>query len=177
MRSLRNNEAGWFPNWLCLSLKPDVIIGNNYLWRWWILPRNPFFNIYLHKIMRSDDSRALHCHPWHNLSIILKGTYREVTLVDRSWLIQHSFDQDTFGEEETVQLSRFAGEWIFRHARTPHRLVVSPGAPVWSLFVTGPRYRAWGFHLRDRWLHWKDYVAEYGDGRSEASTSTEPDCL
>ena len=62
--------------------KPDFIIGPKdapYLRRWWIIPRNRLFNIYLHQILRSDDDRALHDHPWINCSIILKGRYMEVT--------------------------------------------------------------------------------------------------
>ena len=46
---------------------PDFVIGgsdNPYLLRWFLIPRNPVFNVYLHKFMRSDDDRALHTHPW-----------------------------------------------------------------------------------------------------------------
>lgn len=60
----------------------DFIIGgaeNPYIYRWWVIPRNTIFNIYLHKIVRDDDDRALHDHPWVNCSIILKGRYVEVT--------------------------------------------------------------------------------------------------
>jgi hypothetical protein len=47
--------------------RPDFIIGgadNPYLLRWWIIPRNRWCNVYLHKILRDDDPRALHDHPW-----------------------------------------------------------------------------------------------------------------
>ena len=57
---------------------PDFIIGepaNPYLIRWWVIPRNRWFNIYLHEIRRSDDDRALHDHPWLNCSILLHGGY------------------------------------------------------------------------------------------------------
>ena len=46
---------------------PDFIVGgkdNPYLLRWFVIPRNPVFNIYLHRFLRSDDDRALHDHPW-----------------------------------------------------------------------------------------------------------------
>lgn len=60
---------------------PDFVVGepeNPYLLRWYIIPKNRFFNIYLHKFCRSDDDRALHNHPWAwNLSIIIKGSYIE----------------------------------------------------------------------------------------------------
>src|ERR1700710_2371105 len=60
--------------------KPDVLIGkqdDTYMRRWWVIPRNRWFNIYLHHFLRSDDDRALHDHPWCNLSILLSGSYLE----------------------------------------------------------------------------------------------------
>ena len=41
---------------------PNFVIGDPadpYLRRWYVIPRNPLFNIYLHQILRSDDDRAL----------------------------------------------------------------------------------------------------------------------
>src|SRR3546814_7255198 len=62
--------------------KPDITIGgedNPYLRRWYIIPRNRWFNVYLHEFLRDDDDRALHDHPWVNLSILLRGQYVEHT--------------------------------------------------------------------------------------------------
>ena len=45
----------------------DFVIGGAerpYLRRWWVIPRNRLFNVYLHQFLRSDDDRALHDHPW-----------------------------------------------------------------------------------------------------------------
>ena len=86
---------------------PDFIIGkpgSPYMRRWYVIPRNRWFNIYLHNIVRSDDNRALHDHPWWNLSILLKGSYREVT------------PDGTF--------VRGAGSMVFRRATAAHRLEV-----------------------------------------------------
>lgn len=61
---------------------PDFVIGghaNPYLLRWWLIPRNRVFNIYLHKFLRDDDDRALHDHPWFWCSIMLRGEYVEVS--------------------------------------------------------------------------------------------------
>jgi hypothetical protein len=67
-------------NW-AKSRNPDFVIGGNerpYLLRWWVIPRNPVFNVYLHCFLRSDDDRALHTHPWlFNVSWLLLGKYRE----------------------------------------------------------------------------------------------------
>jgi hypothetical protein len=137
---------------------PDFIIGgadDPYLLRWFVIPRNRIFNIYLHKFIRSDDDRALHDHPWTNLSILLRGCYVEHTIASGGC---------------NVAIKRVAGEWKLRLLGTfAHRLELVDG-PCWTLFITGPRYRAWGFHCPDSgWVHWEDFTkqgnsAEVGKG-------------
>lgn len=128
--------------------KPDFIIGPHglpYLRRWWVIPRNRFFNIYLHQILKSDDDRALHDHPWINCSILLRGSYREIT--------------------PRGEFVRKAGSLVFRRAKSAHRLVVEDGAEVWTLFITGPVIREWGFHCPKGWRHWKQFVNERDTGQ------------
>lgn len=70
--------AQWFAT--LLSGRPHFIIGGTdrpYLLRWFLIPRNRWFNIYLHKFCRDDDDRALHDHPWWFVSIMLQGSYVE----------------------------------------------------------------------------------------------------
>lgn len=117
--------------------KPDVDIGPGYMHRWYVIPRNRFFNIYLHKIIRSDDDRALHDHPWWSVSVLLKGKLLELM-------------------ETTCRFpKRFMP--VVRSAELAHRLVVLDG-PVWTLFITGPRIREWGFHCINGWVHWKIFT-------------------
>jgi len=128
--------------------KPDFVIGDKgdpYLLRWWIIPRNKRFNIYLHKILRSDDDRALHDHPWWNVSIILRGSYIE--LMPR-------------GEHRI----RAAGDIVFRKATALHRLI-SLGEPCWTLFITGPRVREWGFACPQGFVVWHKFVAKDDKGQ------------
>lgn len=131
-----------FPN--KRKTEPDFVIGENYLRRWWIIPRNRFFNIYLHEINKSDDDRALHDHPWWNLSIVLKGGYHEVT--------------------PKGMFERKAGQFILRTGKSLHRLVIRDGKPAVTLFITGPRYRQWGFACPKGWRHWKDFCAPNDKG-------------
>ncbi|MDZ7823006.1 MAG: hypothetical protein U5K75_02470 [Ahrensia sp.] len=66
---------------------PDLIIGgaeDPYMRRWFIIPRNRWFNIYLHEIVRSDDDRALHDHPWWSLSLVLDGQMLEVLPISKT---------------------------------------------------------------------------------------------
>lgn len=65
-----------------IKRKPDLCIGGEdspYLKRWWLIPRNRFFNVYLHQFLKDDDDRALHDHPWWSVSFLLKGRLREIT--------------------------------------------------------------------------------------------------
>lgn len=82
-------RAGLFPRVaealinLSLGREPDFIIGgaaDPYVRRWWLIPRNPVLNVYLHEFLRSDDDLALHDHPWWNASLLLWGTYTEHTI-------------------------------------------------------------------------------------------------
>lgn len=130
----------------------DFVIGgsdNPYLFRWWLIPRNVVFNVYLHRIVRSDDDRALHDHPWWNLSIILKGAY-----------IEHTIAAGGINRRAV----RSAGAIKFRLGKAAHRLELV-GVECWTLFITGPRFRAWGFHRPDAgWVHWKNFTASDDKG-------------
>jgi hypothetical protein len=131
---------------------PDFVIGGDhrpYLRRWWVIPRNKFFNVYLHEFLRSDDDRALHDHPWANCSLLLHGSYTEHTIA-------------AGGVEHRAVL--VAGDLRLRWTgRIAHRIELHDG-PCWTLFITGPRYREWGFHCSTRWVHWKRFTAESNPG-------------
>lgn len=121
--------------------EPDFIIGENYLKRWWVIPRNYFQNVYLHQINVSDDARALHDHPWDNISLVVEGGYVEVT---------------PEGEFE-----RKPGDIVHRKATNAHRLVIDK--PAITLFFTGPIIREWGFHCPQGWRRWQDFVEISGN--------------
>lgn len=127
---------------------PDFVIGpsdNPYLLRWYVLPRNEYGNVYLHSILRSDDDRALHDHPWRNTSVVLEGRYFE-HLADGS---RHE---------------RAVGWSGSREATDSHRLEVLPGEYARTLFFTGPKVREWGFHCPHGWRHWEAFTAgEHGE--------------
>lgn len=125
---------------------PDFVVGgteNSYMLRWWLIPRNKFFNIYVHMFLRDDDDRALHDHPWASLSLLCRGTLLEVY-------------QDEAKLEHSKHIT--VGEWTYRSATHAHRIVVPVQnyTPV-TIFITGPRIREWGFHCKQGWKHWKDF--------------------
>lgn len=141
---------------------PDFVIGGSdrpYLRRWFVIPRNPVFNVYLHQFLRSDDDRALHDHPWlFNASWLLRGSY-----------LEHTIKAGGIG----VRALREAGAIKFRWGPAPHRieLLQDPYAevlhplPCWTVFITGPRVRQWGFYCMERgWVHWKTFTASADPG-------------
>lgn len=153
------DRAPW-PFSLLTRRPPDVIIGGAeqpYLRRWHLIRRNRWFNLYLHQFLRSDDDRALHDHPWWNASILLRGYYLE-HLVDR------------------VRL-RWAPCIVVRwRGAVAHSIELLPDAssaarPVWTLFLTGPKYREWGFHCPKGWRRWQDFTADTYDAAGRRMTS------
>lgn len=167
-------------NWLLPDRLPDVVIGgadDPYLIRWHLIPRNPIFNVYLHQFCRSDDDRALHDHPWVNLSWLLVGTYDEV--------VPGKHDTDRIDPDQAkrdprfhTQIRRYAGALVLRRASAAHRVVLLKDAqgkerPVWTLFITGPRFREWGFWCPKGWRHWQEYTRELPGGVSEIGRGCE----
>ena len=133
----------FWPRWLTVPRPADFVVGsgdNPYLLRWYVVPRNRFFGVYLHRFMRSDDDRALHDHPKDNVSLILSGQYRE-----------HFADG-------TVRLRR-RGRVVARCAETAHRIELIDNRPAVSLFLTGPMRREWGFLCPQGWRHWSEFVS------------------
>lgn len=125
---------------------PDFVIGGRsepYLFRWWVIPRNRVFNIYLHQFFRSDDDRALHDHPWWNVSILLQGRY-----------IEHRIHAG--GVHERAE--RGMGAIVGRKPGTAHRIELHDGMCT-TLFITGPRVRDWGFHCPKGWVPWQKFTA------------------
>ncbi len=133
---------------------PDFVIGGHerpYLLRWWVIPRNRWFNVYLHNIRRSDDDRALHSHPWlANASVLLSGCY-----------VEHTEAGPVFVER---------GAFKFRWGASFHRLqlIRSPATreewPVWTLFITGPKVREWFFACPQGWRHWREFTSPRDGG-------------
>lgn len=144
-----------WPRFLTIPRPPDFIIWQGddlYLERWNIIPRNKWFGLYLHHFIVSDDARAFHDHQYDNISLLLWGSYLEITP-------HGSFKRYPF--------------WpVFRRAADQHRVDLINKAPVWSLFFMGPRYREWGFQCPQGWVHWTKFVEQLPGG-NRAGTGCE----
>lgn len=124
---------------------PHFHIGDGYMDRWYILPRNKEQNVYLHRTMQNDGD-VMHDHPWDNTSLLIWGSYIEETPTDN--------------------FLRSPGDVIHRKAEDAHRLILVGDYTI-SLFFTGPKRREWGFLCPNGWVDWKTFTGNNHSGRSE----------
>jgi len=103
--------------------------GRLYLERFHVVDSQPY-SVRFHRWHSSDDG-APHDHPWSNVTTVLAGELVEYTPAGRTEL--------------------GPGAVVRRTAAAPHRIeLVSDEA--WTLFVTGPAVRRWGFHTAQGWV-------------------------
>jgi len=93
--------------------------------------RSRWLNIHLHNFFLSDED-DLHDHPFHSISIVLRGSY-----------IEHHHDGNV--------TTRLTGDIWWRSARELHRIEVWSAGDTWSLFIHGRRTREWGFLRPGGW--------------------------
>lgn len=112
------------------------------------------FQIYLHKICRSDADRELHDHPWDFVSLILWRGYREeidlLEGVEGRELVDH-----------VLRIQRTSRKWpgmiLVRRAEHRHRVLV--GKPAWTLVFTSKKRRTWGFWPWSGFVPWRTFIA------------------
>jgi hypothetical protein len=152
--------AGRWLRTLC-SGGPHQIISDGqrpYLLRWYLL-RSRWLNFYLHKFVGSDAPSGLHDHPWPFATLILGGSYTEDT--------------------PTGRRSRRRGTLAVHRATYRHRVCLPVDTrgreiPCWTLVVTGPHLRQWGFWCphrdrADRFIPWQVF-GDGGCGETEPAT-------
>ncbi len=133
-------RRGWFIG------RTDI---GDYMHRWVI--ETPFGALRLHHILRSDEARGLHDHPWSFWTFLLTGGYTEVT-------------RPAGGLERCQDCRRFSFRFV--PAETAHRLILT--RPVWTLVLTGPKVRDWGFIIDGVWTSWKVARAMWATNRPGA---------
>ena len=108
----------------------------------------PWFSIKLHRIYRPDQQRDLHDHPWNFLSIVLRGEY-----VEDVPCLHKVYAQKAYREVRHIR-------WFnWKKAEDLHAISWVSRSPVWTLVVTGPRRRVWGFFVEKlkQWVAWDKY--------------------
>lgn len=123
---------------------------DGYMNRWWLFNPTPPKNdgagrqwedlpsVRIHHILRADEGRDPHNHPWAARSIVLAGWYRE-------------------RRDEGV-ITRREGDTFEIGADTFHHIEeVSPGG-VWTMFISGPWQHVWGFRTPEGFVPWREYL-------------------
>lgn len=134
-----------------LNGRPDEVIGrpaDPMMLRWHILKVWKLPRVYLHKFLRSDDDRAPHDHPWWFISILLRGTY-----------VEHINGR--------IKI-RTAPAICFRSTKDRHRVELLSALvdsthgyikplPTWSIIITGPVVRRWGFWCDEKFIPSREF--------------------
>lgn len=127
-----------------------------YMGRWWLFNPYPASgapkrkgwgwlpSVRIHHIMREDQDRDLHDHPWNARTIVLRGFYIEQV----PWASQG-------GLQVRVKEAGDTGRLLFGEY---HRICnVSPGG-VWTLFITWQQRGEWGFMVDGAKVPWRTYL-------------------
>ncbi len=138
---------------------------DSYMDRWWLIPyrsdighgtgpvpfrRRPIawliqrcgISIRVHEILRSDEGRDPHDHPWPYLTIILRGYYLERRYNDA-------------GQCTSIEIHG-PGSILWRPAGSWHRLELA--YPVTTLFITGSKSQTWGFNVDGKKVPHREYL-------------------
>jgi hypothetical protein len=106
-------------------------------------------SIRLHRIMREDQDRDLHDHPWNARTFILHGWYQEERLLP----IRMSDDCTS-----TLLIKRQPGDTARLNFGQYHRITQVSNGGVWTLFVTGRKRGTWGFLVQGVKIQWRTYL-------------------
>lgn len=108
------------------------------------LIQTPWFALYIHHILKSDEDRDPHDHPWNFQSLILKGSYFE------SWKKFPLFNVNR-------NQSYYPGDVVKHDAKDAHKITLLT-KEVWTLVLVSGREREWGYRLKDgSWLDHQTY--------------------
>jgi hypothetical protein len=149
-----------------------------YMGRWWLF--NPYsrtthkpalwwcpWSFRIHHIMRPDEDRDLHDHPWNARTIILRGWYAEQRPASDEW--KESFKSCLIPNPDPKfvnWITHDACEWIKRDQGDTAQLLhgeyhridqVSPGGVI-TLFITSKWRGDWGFLVNGVKVPWRTYT-------------------
>lgn len=109
----------------------------------WLLQRFDVA-VRVHEILRSDEGRDPHDHPWPYLTVILKGGYWEERYNEAGDLLSTKWHGP--------------GSVLWRPANSWHRLTLPDGAIATTLFITGRYCNGWGFNVDGTKVPYKTYL-------------------
>lgn len=143
----------WFTKLIrALFLVKEIISKEGIVhFRRYRLLSTPWFNLYLHQILKSDEDRHFHDHPWSFRSYILRGSYEE------QFRCPPDFNATHYRRYRRYDLVRHPAEDV--HSLT----LVTP--EVWTLVLTSGRARVWGYQTEQGWIDFKTYRQLKNEGK------------
>jgi len=115
-----------------------------YAYRWVLILFG--FSIRIHHFLRSDDKRYLHDHAWWFVTLVLSGSYTDVSESKDGVIVKE-------------QLTR--GCIRYRPALHKHYVDVEKGG-CWTILITGRPLRNWGFWIKGKMMRPLRYFSRYG---------------
>jgi hypothetical protein len=110
--------------------------------------------IRVHHIVKPDNDVEFHDHPYKwMLSIVLSGDYIETRLVD-----------PVRGKEKNFSVTTH--NWL--RGDTFHKIISLGDREVWTLFISGPKIKSWGFYNTGTrtYTPWRSFVGALGQEQS-----------
>lgn len=99
-------------------------------------------SVRVHHILREDQDRHMHDHPWDARTVILRGWYIE----RRQQRFLVGFMREV-GDTATVNFGEY------------HTITDVPSDGVWTLFITFGYQGTWGFEVDGVKVPWREYMA------------------
>lgn len=109
--------------------------------RRWVIPLPLGYAIRIHNWLGEDDTRYLHDHPFWMVIICISGGYTDVN-------------------DNGLDILRI-GSIRFRKATYKHS-VTKPLPNTWTLLITGPDKRRWGFWVKNKLIKRDKYFIVNG---------------
>lgn len=117
-----------------------------YLWRMKCTPTTRWGGLYFHVFHRGDADPDTHDHPWEFWTFPLVSYNEEVRVTknDTVYFVRR-------------RVRRF--RLHHRRATYSHRVLSQfGGGRIYTFIWHGPKVRRWGFWVKGKWVHWKEYV-------------------
>lgn len=129
-----DGTACYMGRWWLFNPYPASGAAKRFGWGW--LP-----SVRIHHIMREDQDRDLHDHPWNARTIVLRGDYTERRL----------------GTGQTVftRMRGYTGRLLFGQY---HQIVAVSDGGVWTCFITWKYRGVWGFLVDGHKVPWREYL-------------------
>lgn len=124
--------------------------------RRWFLVRHGKYRSFLHNILRSDDDRWPHDHPWKFRTFCLWNGYsEEIVKVYKDW--------DGKPASCSFYLPFRTGDYQDRDLDHIHRVTLWRGRggremPAWTLVFPEEATRHWGFWKDTEWIPWWEFL-------------------